>query len=441
MVDIYSVGGYDEVGKNCTVICVGKEAIMMDMGVHIENYIRFTDDEENIVAIDPAKLIKAKAVPDISVIEGIRKKIKAIIPTHAHLDHLGAIPYLGSKFKAQVIGSPYTIEVLRSILKEDDIKLKNKIKTLSSNSSCKVSDNIKIEFIHTTHSTPQTVMVAIHTKEGIILYANDFKFDMFPVIGKKPNFKRLEEIGKEGVIALIVDSTYAAEKKKTPSENVAKEMLKDVLSIPAKKGVIVVSTFSSHLARLKSIIDLGKKTKRKMVFLGRSLSKYIGAGEKIKIVNFSKDIELFRFGNQAKKILKKVDKDKEKYFLVVTGHQGEPQAILSKMANNDYKFSFNNNDHVVFSCKTIPTEINIKNRDNLENQLKSHGVRIFKDIHQSGHAAREDLRDLIKLVKPKHIIPAHGDKEMEKALADLAYEEGYKNKNVHILNDGQKLTI
>ncbi|MFW9880758.1 MAG: RNase J family beta-CASP ribonuclease, partial [Candidatus Thorarchaeota archaeon] len=439
MVEIYAVGGYDEVGKNCTVIKVGDEAVMLDMGVHIENYIRYTEDEE-LIAVRPSELIKAEAVPDISFIEDLRKKIKAIIPTHAHLDHLGAIPYLGNKFKVPIIGTAFTTEVLKRILKDDRIKLNNKIKTLSANSSYKISENIKVEFINTTHSTPQTVMVAVHTKKGVVLYANDFKFDLFPVLGKKPNFKRLEELGKQGVLALILDSTYAAENRKTPSENVAREMLKDVLSIPAKNGVIVVTTFSSHLARLKSIIEFGKKINREVVFLGRSLYKYVRAGEKIGIINFTKDVKLFRFSRQIKKILEKVERDRERYLLVVTGHQGEPKAVLAKMVRKDFNFNFCANDHIIFSCKTIPTDTNIRNRNDLERELKEYGVRIFKDIHQSGHAAREDLRDLIKLVKPEHIIPAHGDKEMENALADLAFEEGYKVDNVHIMKDGQKIS-
>jgi ribonuclease J len=284
-------------------------------------------------------------------------------------------------------------------------------------------------------------MVAVHTKEGIILYANDFKFDLFPVLGKKPNFKRLEVLGKQGVLALIVDSTYAKDNKKMPSENVAREMLKDVLNIPAKKGAIVVTTFSSHLARLKSIIEFGKKINRDVIFLGRSLNKYIKAGEKIGIINFTKDIKLFRFSRQIKKVLKKVEQERERYLLVVTGHQGEPKAVLAKMARKEFQFNFNANDHIIFSCKTIPTDTNIRNRNNLENELKGYGVRIFKDIHQSGHAAREDLRDLIKLVKPKHIVPAHGNKDMEKALADLAFEEDYKVENVHIIKNGQKLSL
>lgn len=440
MVEIYAVGGYDNVGKNCTLIRVGNESIILDMGIDLENYIKYTEDEDIVVA-SSHMMTKAGAIPDITPIEDLRKEVRAIIPTHAHLDHLGAIPYLASKFKAPIIATPYSAEVLKCILSDEKIKIHNVIKTLSANSSYRVSKNITIEFIHTTHSTPQTVMVALHTPEGIIIYANDFKFDMMPVIGKKPNFKRLEELGNMGVTALIVESTYATENKKTPSESVARQMLHDVLNIPAKNGVIVVTTFSSHIARLKSIVEFGKAINRKIIFLGRSLYKYVNAAEKIKIAHFSKDVKMYRFSRKIRKILREVQKSPESYLLVLTGHQGEPKAVLSKMTTHELNYGFSNRDHVIFSCKVIPTGVNKRNRENLENELKQKGVRIFSDIHQSGHAAREDLRDLIKLVRPRHIIPAHGNKEMELALQELSFEEGYNKGNVHIMKDGQKITL
>jgi ribonuclease J len=384
-----------------------------------------------------------EAVPNVSVLDKVRNNVKAIVIGHAHLDHVGAVPHIASRFKAPVICSPYTAEVLKGILKDDQIKLSNEIKTLNINSFCKVSENIKIELIHVTHSTPQAALVAIHTKYGIILYANDFKFDLYPVLGKKPNFKRMEEIGKEGVIAAVIESTYASDARKMPSENVAREMLKDVLlGTNNDNGLIIVTTFASHIARLKSIIEFGKRLNRKIVFLGRSLAKYTLAAENIGIVNFSKDVDIVKYGRQIEKRLKKIDKDRKKYLLVVTGHQGEPKSVLSKIVRGDLKFKLYPEDSVVFSCRTIPTPTNIENRDVLENELKLTGVRIFNDIHQSGHAAREDLRDLINLIKPKNIIPSHGNKEMKEALADLAKEMGYNTgKNVFLMKDGQKVKL
>jgi len=441
MIEICAVGGYNEVGKNCTAIKIDNEVILLDLGIHLESYIRYTQDED-IISLSGSELMKVGAVPDIRVIEKWKNNVKAIISTHAHLDHIGAIPFLSNRFNCVILGTPFTTAVINAILKDEKIELKNDIITINPNSNYTVSKNIKIEFINVTHSTPQTVMIAIHTKYGTILYANDFKFDLYPVLGKKPNFKRLGEIGKKGVSILIVDSTYANDDKKTPSESVAKQMLRDVLIGTNSEGkAVVVTTFSSHLARLKSIISLGKKLRRKILFLGRSLSKYVHAGEDVNIISFRKDVEVIRYKDKMRKWLEKVEKNKDKYLLVITGHQGEPKAILSRIVEGAFPFKFQKEDHVVFSCKIIPSPINIENREKLEKKLKELKVRIFKDIHVSGHAAREDLRDLINLVKPKHIIPAHGDERMTSGLADLALEMGYKEENIHIMRDGNKTTI
>ena len=441
MIEICTVGGYNEVGKNMTAVNVDGEVVIFDMGIHLESYIKYTEDED-IINVNPSELIKVGAVPDITKIEKWKDKVKAIIPTHAHLDHIGAVPYISSNYDAPILGTPFTIAVLKTILKDERITIKNKIRKLAPNSVFQISKNLKVEFINITHSTPQTVMVALHTKYGVILYANDFKFDRFPTLGEKPNFKRLKELGKKGVLCLIVDSTYSRSCKKTPSESVAKEMLKDVLLGTGNKGkAVFVTTFSSHIARLRSIVECGKKMNRKIVFLGRSLSKYCKASESVGIAKFS-DVKIVKYRNDIKRTLGKINKTgMGKYLVVLTGHQGEPKAALSRIVNGELGFNFEPDDHVVFSCKTIPTPTNIENRRVLETKLKNQHVRIFTDIHVSGHAAREDSRDLIELVRPKHIIPAHGEHKMTSAMAELALEMGYKEKGIHVMKNGQTLAI
>jgi len=441
MIEICTVGGYNEVGKNMTAVNVDGEVVIFDMGIHLESYIKYTEDED-IINVNPSELIKVGAVPDITKIEKWKDKVKAIIPTHAHLDHIGAVPYISSNYDAPILGTPFTIAVLKTILKDERITIKNKIRKLAPNSVFQISKNLKVEFINITHSTPQTVMVALHTKYGVILYANDFKFDRFPTLGEKPNFKRLKELGKKGVLCLIVDSTYSRSCKKTPSESVAKEMLKDVLLGTGNKGkAVFVTTFSSHIARLRSIVECGKKMNRKIVFLGRSLSKYCKASESVGIAKFS-DVKIVKYRNDIKRTLEKIKKiGMGKYLVVLTGHQGEPKAALSRIINGELGFNFEPDDHVVFSCITIPTPTNIENRRVLEAKLKNQHVRIFTDIHVSGHAAREDSRDLIELVRPKHIIPAHGEHKMTSAMADLASEMGYKENNIHVMKNGQMLVI
>ncbi|NQV08322.1 RNase J family beta-CASP ribonuclease [Candidatus Woesearchaeota archaeon] len=442
MIEIRAVGGYNEVGRNMTAIKVDDEVVILDMGIHIENYINYTEDED-FVFVDVKEMIKVDAVPDITTIDDWKDKVKVIVPTHAHLDHVGAIPFLANNFKAPLLCSPYTAEVIKTILKEDKIKLNNRINVLNTNSIYQISENLKIEFINMTHSVPDTVMVAVHTKYGVIVYANDFKFDMNPTLGEKPNMKRLEELGKKGILALIVESTYSRFDRKTESESVAREKLKDVMLGTDTRGkAVIVTTFSSHIARMKSIVEFGRKMNRKIVFMGRSLSKYSEAAENIDLVNFSKQVEMAKYGNQIKRMLKKITKEgKEKYLMVVTGHQGEPKATLSKMSAGIFKFWFEPGDIVIFSSSVIPTETNRKNREILEGKLSEYDVEIFRDIHVSGHAAGRDIKELINIVKPNHIIPAHGSKNMTNSLADIAKGLKYKKENIHILNNGQKINI
>lgn len=440
-IEICAVGGYNEVGKNMTAIKVGDDVVILDMGVQLDNYIKVQDEREGAEVMDAKELIKSNAVPDDSAIGDWKDKVKLIICTHAHLDHLGAIPYLAEKYGCPVMGTPFTMEVLKTICRENRLKLKNPLKPLNKNSKHRVSDNLSIEFISVTHSTPQTVLLALHTKEGIILYANDYKFDMFPVMEKKTNFNRLKELDK--VRVLIVESLYANEAMKMPSESVAKAMLKDVVLGTSSEGrAIIISTFSSHLARLSSIIKYSKQLNRKIMFVGRSLAKYVEAGEKINLINFTKDIEVAKYGSEIRRKLKKVEKERDKYVIVATGHQGEPNAALTKIADDQFDFRLGRGDHVIFSCRTIPAPINMANRKALEKKLNKKRVRMFKDIHVSGHGAREDLRDLMSFTRPGHIIPTHGDLNMRKALADLALGIGYKlKKNVHLLKNSQRIRL
>jgi ribonuclease J len=438
MIRIYSIGGYNEVGKNCTAVEVDDEVVVIDLGIHLEKYIKLTEDED-IVKLSGDRLMKVGAVPDISVLDNIKNKVKALIISHGHLDHMGAVPFISDRFKAPIICPPYTAELIRGILREDRMKLNNEIIPVSVNSSYQISENLKVELIHITHSIPHSTLVAIHTKYGVVLYANDFKLDMHPTLGKKPNFKRMREISKENVLALIVESTYSSDQRKMPSEQVAKEMLEDVLlGTDNKYNLIIVTTFSSHIARLKSIIEFGKKLDRKILFIGRSLSKYVSAAERIGLVNFTKDISMAKYSGQIQRVLRKVDKDRKRYLLVTTGHQGEPKSVLHKIAKKRFDFDLIPEDNVIFSCRTIPTPTNIQNRQILENELKRYGVRIFKDIHQSGHAAREDLRDFIKILNPRKLIPSHGTEEMRASLSELAKEMGYEpGTDVFLLKNGE----
>jgi len=443
-IEIAAIGGYGVVGRNMTAIKVGDEVVILDCGLHLPNYIKYTEEEHgDFIKANETSLRRVGAIPNDKMISDWRDKVIAICASHAHLDHIGAIPYIEKKYDAPIIVTPFTAAVLRTIVRDEKIKLRNPIRPLLPNSRIKISQNITIEFIHVTHSTPQTVIIVIHTPDGKVVYGNDFKLDNSPTLGKKPNYKALKALGEEGKVkVLILEDLYARDTRRMPSEAIAKEMLRDVLlGVDSKGKAVIVTTFSSQIARLKSIVEIGEKLGRKVVFIGRSLAKYASAAEDANVAHFEKrGVKILKYGRQVRKEYKNLMANRHKYLIAMTGHQGEPKAMLSKVVRNQYSFRLLPGDHVIFSCITIPADINRKQRAKLESQLKSIGVRMFTEIHVSGHCAREDLRDFISYIKPEHLIPAHGDEDMNSAFASLAEEEGFKrNKTLHLIVEGDKI--
>lgn len=440
MIEIRAVGGYKEVGKNMTAIRVDDEVVIFDMGLHLPNYIRLSEGEgEDVVKLSRNILIQSEAVPNDGLIDDWKHLVKAICISHAHLDHVGAVPFMANKYNCPIITTPFTANVLRRICKDERIKLKNTIIDINPNSSHKISENLKVDLVNMTHSTPQTATLVLHTKYGAIVYAVDFKLDDTPMLGKRPNYAMLDRIAKKGILLLIIDALYVRDHIKMPSERVAQDMLKDILLHTDSRGKsIIVTTFSSHIARLKAIVDGGLKLGRQVVFLGRSLAKYTSAAEDAGIYPFSKYVDIVKFSNQVRRKLKDIqNKGQHRYLIVATGHQGEPNAILSKMMDGRLPWKFHSDDQLIFSCHTIPVEVNIENRAAMESKLKGYGVRLFKDVHVSGHGAREDMRELIKRLRPKHIAPAHEEAVSVDDFIELGKDLGYElDKTMHILETG-----
>ena len=227
----HSVSGYNEVGKNMSVIGLGNEAIAFDMGVYLPPIVELEEKEKKFVSEQGLRKIGALPEDDKLSLD-VKKKIKTICLSHAHLDHVGAIPYIGNHYNAEVAGTPYTIEVLNSLLKDRENRQNrpklNPIRRVTPNSSFMTQGKkYEVEFLNITHSTPQASLIVVHTPKGAIVYANDFKFDNNPIIGKRPDYDRLREIGKQGVLALIVESLYADHEGKTPSEKIARGLLEE----------------------------------------------------------------------------------------------------------------------------------------------------------------------------------------------------------------------
>lgn len=423
------IGGYSEIGRNCTALKIDDEIVILDMGLHLEKYIEHTDSDD-IVDKSPKTLMDVGAIPDVRILDKEKDKVVAVCIGHAHLDHLGAAVFLANRFNCPTYGSNFTIAVLRAMLKDNKVDIRNDLINYDINSKFRVTDNIEIEFINVTHSTPETVLIAVHTKYGTVLYGNDFKLDNDPTLGQTTNFDRIKELK---VKALILDCLYATTEGHTPSEKVAKEKLEEIFLHGDHTGrTIFISTFSSHIARLKTIKEVGRKIGRKVIFLGRSLAKYVYAAEDANITSFS-DVTIIKYSSKARKFLYNI-KNPEKYLFVVTGHQGEPKAMLSRIVNEDY-FKFKSGDAVIFSCQVIPVGININNRRVLEAALKEKNVSIFRDIHVSGHIYSEDQRDFISMIKPENLIPVHGDRERMEAMKKIAIEEGIPENKIHLLKN------
>jgi len=443
MVKVHTVGGFSEVGKNMVVVELEDDAFIFDEGFFLPSIVSMQEKEK---VMTEKILVKNGAIPDDSVISNIRNKVRAQFIGHAHLDHVGAIPFMSDKYNAPIYGTPFIINVLKSLLDDNKLILKNKVYSINPNTSFYVqgkNKKYKIDFINITHSTPQTVMIAIHTEKGVILYANDFKMDDTPVLGLKPNYKVLREIADEGVLCFIVDSLYSGTERKTPSEKIARSLLEEVLlTIQNQKNGMVVTTFSSHIARLKSIVEFSKKIDREIVLLGRSMDKYSKAAINSKIAPFLQDIKISKYRKQVEKTLNKVNKNRDKYMVVCTGHQGEPGSILERFSRHDLPFRINQGDNIIFSSSVIPTPINQEQFKKMEARLKKNKPRIFRDVHVSGHAGREDLRDILNIVRPKHVIPSHGGFDKTGPMISLLKEMGYKEgKNAHLMENGGVLRL
>lgn len=441
-IEILPLGGYNEVGRNMTAVRVGRDAVIFDMGIRLDRII--IHEDKVFEELSAEELQAMGAIPNDEPLRNLGLQVRAIVVAHGHLDHMGAVQKLAGAYKCPVIATPFTIELLKDQMVprrgRPSVRIPNQLIAMRAGESRELAKGLKLEFVNITHSIVQSVVAALHTPKGIVLYANDFKFDNTPVVGKKPDYERLRTLGMEGVHSLIVECLGAGEETKTPSEAIARDMLRDYLfGLENERHGILISTFSSHTARIKSICEFGEEMGRKVVLLGRSMEKYTDIAVRVGELNLPKGVELVGGGRDSEQALKRIVKDgKDDYLIVATGHQGEPDALLSRIANRETPYRIEKDDHVIFSAGIIPNPLNVANRYVLESKLKMQGARIIKGAHVSGHASREDHRELLKMLEPANIFPSHGPIHMQGNYVELAEAHGWKlNAQIHVSQNGQ----
>jgi ribonuclease J len=439
MMEILPLGGMNEIGKNMTALGFDGEYIIVDMGIRLDSILAFEDVE--IGKMSRRELVNINAIPDDALLQG--KKVKAIVLTHGHLDHVGAVGKLAAAYNVPVYGTSFTTEIVKQLLREETTSAfrEDMCKQISPDTSLQAGE-LMIEFLPVTHSIPQTVLVLVRKGEDSVLVASDFKLDDAPLLGYKTEMKRLEHLGKNGVLAAMVGTVRLDEQGPTPSEAHAREVLAKTMEEAGDgKGLVFVTTFSSHIARLKSIVDISLEIGRLPVFVGRSLRNYSRIALNLGLVDFPPELRIHGRPNAARNILRKIEQSRSDYVLVCTGHQGEPTSVLTKIADRRLPLQVRNGDEVIFSASVIPNPINQSNRAILETKLEAQGAHIRRDVHVSGHAGRVDTREFVRLTNPEHVIPCHGTPERLRTMAGLAHGLGYPSERIHVFGNGISLKI
>jgi len=438
MIEILPIGGMNEVGKNMTAIGFGKKYIVVDMGVRLDSVLAFEDAE--LGKMSREELIRINAIPDDNAFR--KKKVEAIVLTHGHLDHIGAIAKLAGAYNAKIYGTPFTMELTRRMLREEGgQRPKNEFVKVSPGSTIKV-DGITIEFIPATHSILQTTVILIKGDGGSVLVASDFKLDDEPLLGYRTDEARLKRLGKEGLLAALIGAIRLEEHGPTQSEAYAKGMLEEKMGEACDgNGLVIATTFSSHIVRLKSIVDTAFDLGRTPVLVGRSLQNYCQAATNLNLVDFPSELRIHGRPNSAGGMFKEVNKKRNDYVLVCTGHQGEPTSVLSKIADGRFPLEVKRGDEVIFSASVIPNPINQSNREMLEAKLAAQGARIHRGVHVSGHAGWVDTEEFINMIKPEHIVPCHGTPDKLALMMNMGKDLGYSNANLHTVANGISLRI
>ncbi len=416
---IIPLGGLHEIGKNITIFEYENEIILVDCG------LSFPDDD--MLGID-------LVIPDVSYLEKNADKIKGLVITHGHEDHIGAVPYLLKKINIPIYATKLTAGLIRNKLEEHKLLRSTKLHEVVQGQTISLGKNFKVEFIRSSHSIPDSVMLAITTPAGTVLHTGDFKVDYTPIDGKIMDFGRIAELGNQGILALMSDSTNAERKGFTMSERSVGEVF-DKLFLHCTKR-IVVATFASNVHRVQQIVNAAVKYNRKIAVCGRSMINMIKTARELGYIECPDNlfIDIDMMGSYTD----------EQLVIITTGSQGEPMSALTRMAAGDHrKVKITPNDLVIISATPIPG--NEKFVSKVIDDLMQIGAEVvyssLEAVHVSGHACQEEQKLIIALAKPKYFIPVHGEYRQLIAHSETAQSMGIDKENIIMMSNGRVLEI
>ena len=419
-VRIIPLGGLHEIGKNITAIECGDDIIVIDCG--------FGFPDEDMLGVD-------LVIPDFSYLRDNAQKVRAIVLTHGHEDHIGGIPYLLREINVPVYGTLLTLGIIKNKLREHKLPFDVALKEVSAGDNIKIGSSFAVEFIHVNHSIADACALCITTPVGKIFHTGDFKLDLTPVDGEVMDITRLGELGKEGIELLMCESTNAERPGYTPSEKKVGKSLEYIFATEDDKR-IVIATFSSNVHRVQQIIDTSARHGRKVAITGRSMLNVIGAATELGYMDIPEGVlidisEIKRFRP-------------EELTIVTTGSQGEPMSALYRMAFSDHReVTLGYKDVVILSSSPIPGNEKLISR--IVNELIKNGVKVLNDalvsVHVSGHACQEEIKLVQALLKPRYYMPIHGEYRHLDANRQLALEMGMAERDIFISEIGKVLEL
>ena len=416
---IIPLGGLHEIGKNITVFEYEDEIIVVDCGISFP--------EDDMLGID-------LVIPDITYLIKNQEKIKGMVITHGHEDHIGGIPYFLKQINVPIYATRLTVGLINNKLEEHKLLRSTDMHTVNQGDIIKLGKNFKVEFIRSSHSIPDSVMLAITTPAGTILHTGDFKVDYTPIDGQIMNFGRIAELGQQGILALMADSTNAERKGFTMSESSVGEVF-DKLFIHCTKR-IVVATFASNVHRIQQIVNSAVKYGRKIAVCGRSMINMISTAIELGYIECPDNlfIDIDMIGSYTD----------DQLVIITTGSQGEPMSALTRMAAGDHrKVKITPNDLIIISATPIPG--NEKYVSKVIDDLMQLGAEVvysaLADVHVSGHACQEEQKLILALAKPKYFIPVHGEYRQLRAHQETAELMGIDKDNIFMLTNGRVLEI